>query len=302
MADFSAAQNTNSRYRTQLLSLFIIFFISVFSLVFATPALATDGQDDQTEQITQVPVDDPDVAPDDIAPVITPISPVENQQLSGTAELRMTVAEDNPQQYSIQILNPDGSNLLTADGQPMGVTIDLPTSPDLVFSWDTTSVADGSYRIVFGALDTSHNPQTVEIPVTVANTVGGGGTTDPGYPPVTPELHPIPISEAIEAPLQRALSGGTARAQSPTETSILSNPESASKDVLAERVENTAKASQQAETAPPNSCGRFFGVCWYISVPITGVVSAVTYYAIYRLQRRVPRAIAPEALPDIRPS
>lgn len=256
----------------------------------ASPAQALDTDSQPADPQSASDDEQQTVINDTVAPVIT-TNLTSAQQVQGVELLQMQVAEENPQEYSIKVLNADGGSLLV-DGQPVGATENPPAGSELTLNWDTNAAKDGSYKILFSALDVSGNVDSIEVPVSVVN-----ATSETVYPPIKSDLEPIPIDESIEAPLRRAL---PPRQQSRPTVDIPAVTDSRSKtqDVLAARVEDAATTQTTAATLT-DSCARFFGVCWYVSLPATGIISVVSYYAINRFQRRLTQPVAPEVCPEL---
>jgi hypothetical protein len=253
-------------------SFLVRFFIALLTLasllvgavVYADPASDQPG--------------DAQLNPDTDSPVVT-TNIIDDQVLSGTVPIIETVYEDAPQEYAIKLLNTDGSDVIVNDAS-VGVTQNPASDGELRFEWDTTTVANGTYQIVLSASDQTGNSQTKTIRISVNNQ-----PTPPAYPPITSELTPIP-EQAVTAPHSSAPKAKTKAAPSP--------PASATKpsEILGDQIESQlahrlpeVAAPEQVSQDPANTCARFFGVCWYYSVPVTAVVSAGALW-LYRLRNR----------------
>jgi len=206
-------------------------------------------------------------------PVIT-TNITDDQILSGTVPIIETIYEDSPQEYAIRLANLDGSDVVV-DGAPIGITQNPASGGELRFNWDITMVANGLYQIVLSAHDQSGNSQTKTVQVNVNNQA-----TPPAYPPITPELTPIP-SQAVTPPPKTAPKTTQPPANATRPNKVLG---AQSDDQLAHRLPDTTTADQAPQSAA-NTCARFFGVCWYYSVPATVAVSAGALW-LYRLRNR----------------
>ncbi|HWV30658.1 MAG TPA: hypothetical protein VN038_13465, partial [Dyadobacter sp.] len=119
---------------------------------------------------------------DNVAPVIS-TSITEGQTLSGVTNIDLNTVEAHPKVYNIRVLNTDGSAVV-ANGVAQGKYDENNTTNSFVYEWDTTKVANGTYKIEFSAQDAAgnngttifrtisvNNPPVVEPPVPVIPTV-----------------------------------------------------------------------------------------------------------------------------------
>lgn len=216
---------------------------------------------------------DTQLNPDTDPPVVT-TNIADGQELSGTVPIVETIYEDSPQEYAIKLANPDGSDVIV-NGATVGVIQNPAIGDELTFGWDTTTVANGMYQVVLSARDQAGNSQTKTIQVSVNNP-----ETPPTYPPITSELTPIP-DQALAPPRL------TPPKTTPPPTSAAQPDKVLGEqidDQLARRLPETA-IPRQTPRNPADTCARFFGVCWYYSVPATVAVSAGALW-LYRLRNR----------------
>lgn len=215
---------------------------------------------------------DTQLAPDTDPPVIT-TNITDDQVLSGTVPIVETIYEDSPLEYAIRLKNTDGSDV-TVNNDAVGITQNPASGGELKFDWDTTTVANGLYQIVLSARDQAGNSQTKVMQVNVNNPVA-----PPTYPPITSELTPIP-DQAVTPP--HSISPKITKP--PVSPAKPSQTLGAKTDELAHRLPE-ATTPQPETQSPASTCARFFGVCWYYSVPVTVVMSAGALW-LYRLRNR----------------
>jgi len=253
-------------YRKLRRSTQLAYFLSIFLSIFLALLPITHAHADPVSDETQL------VSDDTVPPVVSiQISDPDTRTVSGTVPVTMTVDELNPLEYSIYLFNSDDSPVEHAHAIQNPVT-----STQLTYTWDTTEVANGDYRIKFSASDQT-NITSFDVIVTVLNQGAG-----PAYPPIDPVLEPIPINQIINPTSPRAQAKRPPQATTDTTGG---NQESEKKDVLAARIGDAATATQQAVTPAADTCAQFFGTCWYWSVPATFTVGALSYVA-YRYIRR----------------
>ena len=117
-------------------------------------AVAVDSSGNAaTSTAVSVTVSNGDATP----PLVSITSPANNATVSGTVSVNAT-ASDNIAVANVQ-LQVDGANVGSAD-----------TSSPYNFSWNSASVSNGSHTLTAVAKDTSGNPATSSISVTVNNT------------------------------------------------------------------------------------------------------------------------------------
>jgi hypothetical protein len=119
---------------------------------------------------------------DNVAPVIS-TSITEGQVLSGTANVDLTTDEAHPKIYNIRVLDMDG-NAVVANGTTQGKYDANNTTNSFIYEWDTTKVANGTYKIQFSARDAAGNSGT-----TIFRTVSVNNT-----PVVEP---PVPVTPTV---------------------------------------------------------------------------------------------------------
>jgi hypothetical protein len=106
---------------------------------------------------------------DNIAPVIS-TGITEGQVLSGIANVDLTTVEEHPKVYNIRVLDTDG-NAVVADGVAQSKYDENNTTNSFVYNWDTTKVANGTYKIQFSAIDAAGNKgTTIFRTISVTNT------------------------------------------------------------------------------------------------------------------------------------
>jgi len=126
---------------------------------------------------------------DPVAPVVEITAPADGDLLSGTVDVRGSVEDDNPLRYNLVIR--DSSNATVAG--PGVVNEGNSLTDELLYTWDTTLVPDGTYTIFLAARDAfgnrdanSEDAITVEVdnsgPVVAITAPGNGaviaGTVD----------------------------------------------------------------------------------------------------------------------------
>jgi hypothetical protein len=214
---------------------------------------------------------------DDTTPPFITSNINDSQTFSGVASITMMVDELYPLEYSIHIFHPDGSQLV-ADGQPVGIVQNPATGTSLTFDWDTAVVPNGDYRVVMKASDTADHVQTLTVAVITSNS--NGSST---FPPIQPELEPMSVNQSIPAPPTPMISlPQNAANNRDTETKILG----AQDNPLAKRMNDAQTAESQPVITSPDRCASFFGVCWYVSVPITAIATSIAL-AFVRFRQRV---------------
>lgn len=88
---------------------------------------------------------------DNDAPVATITAPSDAGVVKGTVDIRGTVSDDNLRRYFIRISNEAGSTVYSR-------TVNSAEFVDqLLYSWDTTAVADGEYTLFIAARDLAGN-------------------------------------------------------------------------------------------------------------------------------------------------
>lgn len=103
--------------------------------------------------------------------------------LRGIVSVTETVTEANPELYSIRVLDAAGDPI---KGKALGAEADPAVGSSLTYEWDTTLVADGSYKLRFYASDKAGNSDIVTLDVSVDNTMPG----------VSIDSYPTPISDS----------------------------------------------------------------------------------------------------------
>lgn len=253
-------------------SFLLSFFLAMTALasaamgpvVYADPAVdpVADPADQSDTQLS-----------DDTDPPVVTTNIIDNQVLAGTVPIVETVYDTNPQEYAIKILDTNGMDVMV-NGLPVGAILNPASGTELTFNWDTTTVANGQYKIVLSASDQAANSFITTVQVSVANQ-----PTPPVYPPITPELTPIP-QQAVTPPHLTAPKTTPPPPSQPQPTEILG----ARTDKLVHSMPQTA-ATQPHLQDLPDTCAKFFGVCWYYSVPATTAISAGALW-LYRLRNR----------------
>lgn len=105
----------------------------------------------------------------DPAPVVSITNPTDGSTVYGTVDVRGTVTDNNPDHYYLVIL--DSSNAVVAG--PGTVSDTSSFTDQSLFSWDTSSVADGTYTVFLAARDAAGNRDAGSedsVVVTVNNT------------------------------------------------------------------------------------------------------------------------------------
>lgn len=105
----------------------------------------------------------------DPAPVASITSPADGSAVHGTVDVRGTVTDNNPDHYYLVIKNAGG----TVVAGP-GTVYDTTSFTDQsLYSWDTSSVPDGTYTVLLAARDAAGNRNAGSedsVVVTVSNT------------------------------------------------------------------------------------------------------------------------------------
>lgn len=108
---------------------------------------------------------------DATAPVVAITSPSAAKPLRGTVTINGTVSDANPDHYYLVVENSKGQ-VVYGPGTVNQATVSS-------VSWNTKSVADGTYTIILAARDKAGNKDTATMTVTVDN-------TPPAAPTITP--------------------------------------------------------------------------------------------------------------------
>jgi hypothetical protein len=119
---------------------------------------------------------------DNVAPVIS-TSITEGQVLNGTANVDLNTVDAHPKIYNIRVLDMDG-NVVVANGVTQGKYDGNNTTNSFVYNWDTTKVANGTYKIQFSARDAAGNSGT-----TIFRTISVNNT-----PVIEP---PVPVAPTV---------------------------------------------------------------------------------------------------------
>jgi len=104
-----------------------------------------------------------------VAPDVSITNPANGSTVYGTVDVRGTVTDNNPDHYYLVIL--DSSNSVVAGPGTVSETSSL--TDESLFSWDTSSFADGTYTVFLAARDAADNRDAGSedsVEVTVNNT------------------------------------------------------------------------------------------------------------------------------------
>lgn len=258
-----------SKFRPAIPFLVSIFLaITTLASVLVGQVVRADPAVDPTDQ-----TGDQQLSDDTDPPVVT-TNITDGQILSGTVPIVETVYETNPLEYSITVVDANGSEMIV-NGQPIGAVQNPASGDQLTYEWNTTVVPNGTYQVVLKASDQFGNLQTQPVQVTVNNQL-----TPPVYPPITSELTPIP-QQVLAPPHPTVPKTAPPPARPSQPTKVL---DAQTDNQLAHRLPQASVPQPELQNLS-NVCARFFGVCWYYSVPATVAVSAGALW-LYRLRNR----------------
>jgi hypothetical protein len=129
----------------------------------------TNSQYNTTDGVWNINPDDRVYTLIDPAPVVSINNPVDGSTVYGTVDVHGTVTDNNPDHYYLVIKNSGG----TVVAGPGTVHDTASFTDQSLYSWDTSSFADGTYTVFLAARDAAGNREAGSqdsVVVTVNNT------------------------------------------------------------------------------------------------------------------------------------
>ncbi|MBP9852736.1 MAG: hypothetical protein QG629_581 [Patescibacteria group bacterium] len=200
---------------------------------------------------------------DGIKPVVT-ANVTDNQELTGTVNVVETVVEANPAAYNIRVLTSTGASVAITPGAYQSPV----SGSTLSYSWDTTKVADGTYKLQFSARDKAGNSTTIFKTVVVKNTqILTGDTTNSGTGTDTGTVAgaSTDTSSSVQQPVSVQRTGPLV-ATSSSFASDETAPEAQQAQQGQVKGESITKFTAPAKTdtvQKASNSGRFLGLGWW---------------------------------------
>jgi hypothetical protein len=210
----------------------------------------------------------------------------QNQVLEGIVSVEGTANDPRLSSFIIRILNADGDYLMLEDSKgdrtEWAASDVTATTTNLGFDWDTSLVADGTYRIQLSAKDSAGNETQLIRTVIVDNVPDPGLGSVIGNDPLLDQLskqlaQPFLLTTALAPP-----------AYLPQNT--IKEATDTSANNLKVSVPETDRNAEVAAIVPSEEGWRLFGVAWYWWLLLILAASFVLYkWRKVYLETRTPR-------------
>jgi hypothetical protein len=209
----------------------------------------------------------------------------QNQVLEGIVSVEGTANDPRLSSFIIRILNADGDYLMLEDSKgdrTEWAASDVTATTNLGFDWDTSLVADGTYRIQLSAKDSAGNETQLIRTVIVDNVPDPGLGSVIGNDPLLDQLskqlaQPFLLTTALAPP-----------AYLPQNT--IKEATDTSANNLKVSVPETDRNAEVAAIVPSEEGWRLFGVAWYWWLLLILAASFVLYkWRKVYLETRTPR-------------